>query len=89
MDKKLLAICILTLSAVGLMIANFVKPAAADTVTVNRDYTVLTAHVATGDDALYIVDNRTGKMAIFTYDPSSRRLKPRDVRPVVDALRMP
>lgn len=89
MDKKLIAICLLTLSAVGLMIANFVKPAAADTVVMNRDYTVLTAHIATGDDALYIVDNKTGLMAIFTYDPSTRSLRPRAVRPVVDALRTP
>jgi hypothetical protein len=88
MDRKLLAICILTISAVGLMIANFVTPTArADTAVNSHDYQLVTAHLQGGGDALYMVDNRTGLMAIFTYDPGSRSIQPRTLRPVSDIFR--
>jgi len=88
MDRKLLAICLLTISAVGLMIANFVTPTArADTAVNSHDYQLVTAHLQGGGDALYMVDNRTGLMAIFTYDPGSRSIQPRTLRPVSDIFR--
>jgi hypothetical protein len=89
MDKKLTAICILTVSAVALMIANFVSPPAANaTMAVNsRDYQAVTASVQGGGEGLYIIDNRTGLMAIFTYDPNTRTMIPRAARPVTDAFR--
>jgi hypothetical protein len=39
MDKKLIAICVMTVSAVALMIANFVTPppAHAEATALNRD----------------------------------------------------
>jgi hypothetical protein len=87
MDRKLLAICILTISAVALMIANFVTPTAADTAVNSHDYQMVTAHLQGGGDALYMVDNRTGLLAIFTYDPGSRSIQPRTLRPVSDIFK--
>lgn len=88
MDRKLIAICILTISAVALMIANFVTPTARADMAVNsHDYQLVTAHLQGGGDALYMVDNRTGLMAIFTYDAGSRSILPRTLRPVSDIFR--
>lgn len=88
MDRKLLAICILTITAAALMIANFVIPTArADTAVNSHDYQLVTARIQSGGEGLYIVDNRTGLMAIFTYDPQARNLLPRNVRPIADIFR--
>ena len=89
MDKKLIAICVMTVSAVALMIANFVTPPAAhaEAAAMNRDYQAITAAIQSGGEGLYIVDNRTGLIAIFTYDPNSRQVVPRAARPVTDAFR--
>ena len=48
MDRKLIAICILTISAVALMIANFVTPRRPrpDTAVNSRDYQAVTAAIA-------------------------------------------
>jgi hypothetical protein len=86
MDRKLIAICILTLSAVALMIANFAVPAHASTAVNSRDYQIATALMTDGTEGLYVLDNRTGLIAIFTYDQNSRTLRPRAVRPVADAF---
>lgn len=89
MDKKLIAICVMTVSAVALMIANFVTPPAAHAeASVNsHDYQAVTAAIESGGEGLYIVDNRTGLIAIFTYDPNSRTMVPRAARPVTDAFK--
>jgi hypothetical protein len=89
MDKKLTAICIMTISAVALMIANFLTPppARAEAQAMNRDYQAVTAMIPSGGEGLYIVDNRTGLIAIFTYDPNSRSVVPRAARPVTDAFK--
>jgi hypothetical protein len=89
MDRKLIAICILTVSAVALMIANFVSPnpAKADTAVNSHDYQAVTARIQGGGEGLYIVDNRTGFIAIMTYDPNTRTVIPRAARPVVDAFK--
>ena len=88
MDRKLILICVLTVSAMALMIANFVTPAAkADTSVNSHDYQAVTAAVQGGGEGLYILDNRTGLIVILTYDPNTRSLIPRTARPVVDAFR--
>jgi hypothetical protein len=88
MDRKLIAICVLTVSAVVLMIANFLTPPAKADVAVNsHDYQAATARCSTGGDALYIVDNRTALIAVLTYDPNTRTVVPRAARPVTDAFR--
>ena len=88
MDRKLILICVLTVSAVAMMIANFVTPAArADTAVNSHDYQAVTARVSGGGEGLYIVDNRTGLILVLTYDPNSRSLVPRAARPVSDVFR--
>ena len=88
LDKKLIAICVLTVSAVGLMLANFATPPAkADTAVNTRDYQAVTARIQSGGEGLYIIDNRTGLMAIFTYDPNTRSVTLRAARPVADAFK--
>ncbi len=88
MDRKLIAICVLTVLAVALMIAIFVAPAAKADVAVNsHDYQAVTARVQGGGEGLYILDNRTGLIVILTYDPNTRSLIPRAARPVMDAFR--
>jgi hypothetical protein len=88
MDRKLIGICVLSVSAAALMIANFAAPPARAEATANsRDYQAVTAEIQTGGEGLYIVDNRTGLIAIMTYDTNSRTLIPRAARPVTDAFR--
>ena len=77
MDRKLIAICMLSLSAMALMIANFSIPAQASTTTNSRDYQLSTALMQNGSEGLYVLDNRTGLIAIFTYDYNTRTLRPR------------
>jgi hypothetical protein len=88
MDRKLITICVLTISAMALMIINFVSPAAKADVAVNsHDYQAVTSRVQGGGDGLYILDNRTGLIVILTYDPNTRSMIPRAARPVMDAFR--
>ena len=88
MDKKLLLICVLTISAIALMLANFTAPpATADMAVSDHDYQVATARIAAGGEALYVLDGRSGLLAVFSYDPSSRSLRQRVVRPVADAFK--
>jgi hypothetical protein len=88
MDRKLIGICVLSVSAVALAIANFAAPRARAEATANsHDYQAVTAEIQTGGEGLYIVDNRTGLIAIMTYDTNTRTLIPRAARPVTDAFR--
>lgn len=88
MDRKLISICILTLSAVALMIANFAtEPAKAEVAVNSRDYQMCTALMQNGSQGLYVLDNRTGLLAIFSYDNNSRTVRPRAVRAVADAFK--
>lgn len=88
MDKKTFGIGILSLMAVVLMIANFmpVQPASAGTVIKDRDYQLVTAKVQQGGEALYVLDNRTGLLAVFVWDPTSRSVRVRDVKPLTFAF---
>jgi len=88
MDKKSYSIGILTITAVILFVANLFpppQPAAAEAIK-ERDFTVVTTRATQGGDALYIADNRTGMIAVFTWDPAARGIKLRDLKPVMDAF---
>ncbi|MGA3067326.1 MAG: hypothetical protein ABSF29_10810 [Tepidisphaeraceae bacterium] len=88
MDRKLIAICLLTLSATALMIADFAtEPAGAEVAVNSRDYQMATALMQNGSEGLYVLDNRTGMIAVFAYDNNTRTLRPRAVRAVADAFR--
>ena len=87
MKRQNIAIVILSLTAALLLAAQMlVQPAAAGIVIKDRDYQLVTAKIATGGDGLYILDNRTGQVAVFTYDPASRGVRARTVRNVADAF---
>ena len=92
MKRQNLGIGILTLTAVLMLVAHFllpVTPARAQVAVKERDYQVVTARIQTGGDGLYVLDNRTGLVAVFTYDPSSRSVRARTVRNVADAFAVP
>ena len=91
MKRQNLGIGILTLTAVMLVAAHWFvpAPATAQVAIKERDYQVVTARLATGGDGLYILDNRTGLVAVFTYDPSSRSVRARTVKAVGDAFAVP
>lgn len=90
MDKKLFIIGVLSLSAVVLFAANLLQPqpAHAGLVVKDNDFTAVTARTARGDEALYLLDNRTGMMVVMSYEPSRRAVLPlTPPRPVTDAFR--
>lgn len=89
MDSKTFGIGVLCVTAVILLVANFipVQPTAhaADAIK-DRDYTVVTAPITSGGEGLYITDNRTGLIAVFTWDAAKRTIVVRDVKPTADAF---
>lgn len=89
-DKNNKTIAVLITLALGLFVAHlFVpQPARAEAVK-DREYQVVTARVTSGGDGLYIHDVKTGQIAIFTYDPAARAVKPRQVRMIADAFAVP
>jgi hypothetical protein len=90
MDKKTYSIGILSLTAVVLLVANFLATPRVEAtqgfVNPGRDYQVVSAPEQSGGDALYVLNNRTGMLAVFTYDAAARRMVPRVVTPVATAL---
>ena len=78
-DRKSMWIGVLSLTAAVLIAGNYVfrpSPASALAVFKDRDFQMVTARTQQGD-ALYIMDNRTGKIAVYTYDPATRDVRPR------------
>ena len=89
MDKKTYTIGILSLTAVILFVANLLVPpphALADFAIKDRDYQAVSARLQANDEGLYVLDNRSGNMAMFAYDPTTKTLAVRDVRPVMAAF---
>ncbi|HEV2293813.1 MAG TPA: hypothetical protein VGR35_08145 [Tepidisphaeraceae bacterium] len=88
MDNKTFSIGILSLTGLVLVVANCLVPpkASAELSITGHGYSVVTAKVQNGGDAVYILENQTGRLAVFTYDNGSRRLEPRTVRPLTDAF---
>lgn len=86
--KKQTIIGLLTLSAMILATANWLLPrrASADVEVKERDYQMVTAPIENGGDALYILDLRSGQIAVFTYDPAARGVAPVGVRNAADGF---
>lgn len=89
-DNKTFAIGMLGLSALVMAVAHLVvsqpQPAFAGETVQNRDYQVVTARIQGGGEALYVSDNRTGQVAVFTYDPASRSVVVKKIRSLADAF---
>jgi hypothetical protein len=85
--NKSVAVILLSLSAALLLLANFyTAPAKADFSIKDRDYQMVTAHTNAGGESLYVMDNHSGLMAIFTYDPNVRAMRARAIISVPDML---
>lgn len=71
MDSKTYGIGILTLTATALLIANLFapNPAIGEAVIGNGDMQAVTARMVKGGDALYLLDNDSGRLAVFGVDP--------------------
>lgn len=71
MDSKTYGIGILTLTAVALLIANLFapRPATAIESVANDDMQAVTARYQQGGDALYLLDQGSGRLAVFTVSP--------------------
>lgn len=81
MDKKTFGIGMLSLSAmVMLMVVYFTSSPAQALVSVrDNDYSMVTARGQQTGDSLYVLDNRSGRVAVFSYDPSARTIRPKYV----------
>lgn len=88
MDRKTLAIVILSVSATLMLAFSIISPPSAQAATAvsGRDYQAVTARAQQGGEALYVLDNKTGLMAVFVYDAKQRSVRVRDVRAVRDAF---
>jgi hypothetical protein len=88
MQNKTLAIGLLSLTAIVLAIANsfLSEPVMAAEVIKDRDYSLVTAPTSGGGDALYVLDSRTGQVAVLTYDANGQTVRPRKVRALMDAF---
>lgn len=88
MDRKTLAIGVLSVTAVVLFVAQFlpVQKAEAAFSIRDRDYSVVTARVQQGGEGLYVVDNRSGLIAVYTWDATARTVRLRAIRPLGDAF---
>lgn len=89
MNNRNLAILLLFVSAMALLVLNILHqpPAVAQQAITGRDYSIVTAPISTGGDALYILDNRSQRLGVFTYDPTTRQVRPRVVRSLVEVGR--
>ena len=88
MDSKTYGIGILTLTAVALLIANLFAPRQAVGIEAvsNDDMQAVTARYGQGGDAVYLLDNSSGKLAVFTLDKQAG-LRLRAVADVETAFR--
>jgi hypothetical protein len=88
MDKKTFGIGVLSITGALLLIACLLPtaPAGAAFAVKDRDYQLITAPNQAGGDTVYVVDNRTGLMAVFIYDLRAKVLRPKQVRAVSDAF---
>jgi hypothetical protein len=89
LDKKTFLMGVLILSAAILAVGHLLvpqTPAIAATAVQNRDYQLVTAKIQSGGEALYVSDNRTGMVAVFQYNPTTRTVEPKKMRPLAEAL---
>ena len=67
MNSKTLSIGVLSITALILFLAQFipVQPVLAAQVIKGSDYSLIAAKSAPGGDIIYVVDNRSGQVAVF------------------------
>ncbi len=79
MDRKEFAIGLLSLTATLLLAAIYFAPRPAEALMTikDRDFSLVTARTQQNGDVLYVLDNRSGKVAIYSYDPAGKVIRPR------------
>lgn len=84
MDKQRLGIVALITSAVVLLGLNLTTPQASQAASAvsSRQYQAVTTKAQGGGEAVYVLDNQTGQIAVLMYDKADRTVRARDVRPV-------
>ena len=76
-----------------LLVAHAVRPgslmseANAQEAVDTRDYTAVTAAQDDGSEALYVLDKRSGALALLLWDPQAQRPRTVAVQPVQNAFR--
>jgi hypothetical protein len=81
-DKKTFWIGVLTIVAAVLLAAHSMQPgslmpvAQAQESVDHRDYAMATAETAAGGEVLYILDKRSGMLALIGWDTQARRPTP-------------
>jgi hypothetical protein len=88
-DKQILSVIGLSITACLLLLANYNGPARADTVIKDQEYQMITAHAGVGGDDLFVLDNRLGIMAVFVYDPNRHGIFPRQFAALPDLFNNP
>ena len=91
MDKNTFAIGTLSITGLLLLLINLLpapSTARADVIK-DRDYQAVTASMARGGDALYVIDNRTGKIGVFAYDNGRKGIATLDVQDITTAFVKP
>ena len=85
MDKRTFAIGVLSVTAVILIAANSITVRQAQAYSIkDRDYQLVTTRNTDGGDSLYVSDNRTGQIAVFNWDPTSKTIKLKDRKILAD-----
>ena len=90
MNSKNLSIAVLSVTAVILFIAQFlpVQPVmGAQTTIKDRQYSLVTTTSQRGGDIIYLVDNRSGQLAVFAWDATRKSFVPRAVGSLADVFR--
>jgi hypothetical protein len=88
MKNQNLSIGFLCVTALILFIANFlpVQPLAQAEALKDRDYSLIAAKSARGGDTIYVVDNRTGMVAILSWNASTRNFELVGSAPLANAF---
>jgi hypothetical protein len=90
MNSKNLSIAVLSITAVVLFVAQFipVQPAmAAQTTIKDRQYALVTTTSQRGGDIIYLVDNRSGQLAVFAWDANNKAFVPKRLHSMSDVFR--
>lgn len=88
-SSRTLLIAVLTVTAVILCVAHLIptQPAMASESIKDRDYSLVTTRSTKGDEVVYVTENRTGQVAVFSWDAGRKTLEFRGIASLADAFR--
>jgi hypothetical protein len=90
-NPKNLSIAVLSITALILFVAQFIplqpEAAASQTTIKDRAYALVTTPSQRGGDIIYLVDNRTGQLAVFAWDANRKAFMPRTVGTMADVFK--